>query len=517
MENIKNCLTLGQWSDIEGGAPQEILEKKILPNYLRERRWFAGKSKTIQSVSIRCRLRVPGSPIPSYLWLLSVGYSDSTKENYVMGTCFVPDREMPEEQMRPPVLCSITLGLENGWLCDATWCDSFRTDLIRHFATQSDIDFNGTHLKFKTSPLFHQVVRELPPSRLLNAEQSNTSIVYGNKLFLKLYRKVEPGVNPDVELSRFLTTEGNFTESPAWVGEIEWHTPEGTIGVGILQEMIPQSVVAWNYFMPMIKSAIGNPSYDRDELTTKIEQLGALTGAMHNALLPTTNNSDFTPEWLDTMELEEMRGRVMMEIAQNFDLLRQNLEKLSPRTKTMAVQLLDSQEDLVHILKDTYQAGANAMLMRLHGDLHLGQVLVSEDRMLVTDFEGEPGRSYEERRRKQPPVKDIAGMIRSFQYAIYSAKLFNEDKEIHEDDLIPLDNLLNHLVEVYLKAYCTTFERSDASCGDFTGFLRFFVIEKAVYELKYEINNRPDWAVIPIAGLQSAIRDWMESGMHYRA
>jgi maltose alpha-D-glucosyltransferase/alpha-amylase len=266
----------------------------------------------------------------------------------------------------------------------------------------------------------------------------------------------------------------------------------------------------------MIKSAVEDPAGSKDELLRKVEELGTLTAGLHNAMVPEKEIPEFTPEWLDSMELEGLRVRIMSEVATTFDLLRRNLNNLSPRTRVMAADLLKSKEDLVHILKETYMLGSNVMQIRLHGDLHLGQILVADDRMLVTDFEGEPGRSYEQRRVKQPPVKDLAGMIRSFQYAIYSSKLFSEDFGSAEEDFVPLENLLHQMTDCYIRSYMNAFHKSYFRDGDFNGFLQFFIIEKALYELRYEINNRPGWAVIPIAGLQSAIRDWTESGLHYR-
>lgn len=514
MDSVTNCLTLDQWSDIESPSSHETIERQILPPYLQQRRWFSGKSKTIRSITIANEIAITGPLIAPYLWLLQVEYTNNTTEMYIMAVCFIPERQMPEEQMRPPVFCSMQIGLESGWLCDADWCEDFRTAMFRHLALQSDITGKDSQLHFNVSSTFHRLQRDQPKSRLLNAEQSNTSIVYENSLFFKLYRKVEIGINPDGELSKYLTQQAQFSDTPAWMGDVEWQTPQGLVQVGILQQFIPQSMVGWNYFMPMIKSAVEDPDGNHDDLLHKVAQLGELSACLHNALLPERNLEAFSPEWFEVEDQEALRVRVMSELNDSFNLLRQNLNKLPPDARTLGLQLLESQQDLAAIVKETYLMSKNAMKMRLHGDLHLGQVLVADDRFFITDFEGEPGRCYEERRTKQSPVKDIAGMIRSFNYAVYSAKLSGGDSSNDDADYMPIENLLHRMSDTFLKSY-TGARKSDMSENDLNGFLRLFMIEKALYELRYEINNRPDWAIIPIAGLKAQVREWMGTDMYH--
>lgn len=482
MDNAKDCLKLNHWSEIETLASHEPIERNILPKYLNGRRWFAAKSREISSVTIVCQLRIPGELIPSYLWLLKVDYSDNTMERYVLPIAFIPEQKMPEEQMRPPVLCHVQIGLEPGCLCDASWSAEFRTSLMRHFTMQSNIDDTYSRLDFNVGPGFHSLTREMNGSRVLNAEQSNTSIIFSNKLFFKLYRKVETGTNCDIELSKFLTTEAQFKDTPAWMGDIQWHTSEGTFGIGILQQFMPGSNVAWNYFADLIKSD------DRDNLIHKVEQLGTLTAGMHQAL------GGLATDWFDEQDQESLRARVMSELTTSFEMLRDNMDKLPESAKSMGQQLLNAEHDIEHLVRDTYHMSSDAMKIRLHGDLHLGQVLVSNDRFFVTDFEGEPGRSFDERRLKQSPVKDLAGMIRSFHYAVFSAKPFNEN------DHIQLENLLHQMTDAYLRSYGSEVPE---------GLLKLFIIEKALYELRYELNNRPDWAIIPIAGLKMTVDEWM--------
>ncbi|HZY82465.1 MAG TPA: hypothetical protein VFE50_23225 [Cyclobacteriaceae bacterium] len=495
MKNITRCLSLNKWSDLGNRSSHEILEKNVLPGYLRERRWFAGKGREVNSVAVVNQLHIPGSNLSPYLWLLRVEYSDQTNEKYLLPVCFIPDRQLPEEQMRPPLLCKISLDLENGWLCDGTWCEEFRASLLKNFTLQSQIPGEDeSHMDFNANPAFVAQFKESQPSRVFHAEQSNTSIAFGDKFFFKLYRKVEPGINPDIELSRFLTVDSPFVGTPAWLGEVKWYTKDGPISVGILQQLLPGSTVAWNYLMPMIDHAIHDPGDNSNLLWQKLRQLGKLTSAMHEALGAHNSSADFAAESFTVAQQQALRTRVLSDVSETFELLKNSINKLPANAREAGLHLLDSQHELGHLIRDAYLFRTDGTAIRIHGDFHLGQVLVAGDQMLVTDFEGEPARRYDERRMKQPPEKDIAGMLRSFQYIIHTVA--------PNDDPALLEDVLHRMTDVYMRAY-------NNESPEINGVLRLFLIEKALYELRYEINNRPDWATIPIAGIMSVIKEGM--------
>jgi len=452
------------------------------------------------------------------MWLLQATYDDGTSEKYLLSVCFIPGK-VPDAQMQPPVLCRIQVGIANGWLCDAVWCDDFRMSIFRLFAAQARIGDDNQQVTFTTSPMFMRLSRDQQTSRVLNAEQSNTSIVIGNTLFLKLYRKVEMGVNPDIELSKFLSEEARFPDIPAWIGDIQWNTSAGPIGVGILQQLLPGSTVGWSYFLSKVKPAMRN--FEAGSFRDKIEQLGKLTAGMHLALSSRDDHSEFRTEPFEYHQQQEFITKLMSDVDDTFALLRNSIDKLSHDARESSMQLLEMEVELHHMLADIDLGGIHATLMRVHGDYHLGQILVFGDSFRVTDFEGEPGRSYEDRRTKQPAMKDIAGMIRSFQYLVYGSVLLDEaDKSVDKlnRQMPQVSNLYHDMTEVYLQSYTGAMANSNLVppvANDFRTLLRLYLLDKALYELRYELNNRPDWVIIPVTGLISTIQEWMESGVQH--
>jgi maltose alpha-D-glucosyltransferase/alpha-amylase len=513
------CLSLTNWYEITSSTTHESIAANILPGYLEERRWFAGKNNDVSYLKIIAQSTVSSTPLFSVLWLLEVNYVNHPTEKYLLPVCLIMDQHMPEEQMRPPVLCKIDVGGATGWLCDATWCDSFRMALFRNFAAQSNIAQDDEQLIFVTAPGFPRVAKEIQTSRLMHAEQSNTSIVFGKTLFLKMYRKVELGVNPEVELSKFLSQEASFYRTPGWLGEIVWHTSVGLIAVAILQELMPGTNNEWNELLKLV-SSIEKERTNKTEnaLWSKVNELGQLTADMHNALSSRSDIDEFKPEPYAGDQQHEFRNEVLAQVPDTFNKLRDSLDHLPANAKDLAQHLLDSEHDLQTIIKEINLHGEDAVKMRIHGDYHLGQIITSNNKMLVTDFEGEPGRSLDERRQKEPPVKDLAGMIRSFQYLVFTAAMsdrFSEGKKI-DDQIYQFENFLDRIEGTFLQSYRSSLKSQQLSGNNsenFMGLLQLFIIDKALYELRYELNNRPDWAIVPIAGLVTMVRKWTESSL----
>jgi maltose alpha-D-glucosyltransferase/alpha-amylase len=506
MDQKMPYMTIASWAEISNPPAQQQLEKEILPQFLPSRRWFGGKGKTIQTVRIQSQIEIPADRLPSLLWLVQVDYYDNTSEKYLLPVCFI-DTQF-EEQMRPPSLCTVRIGLAEGLLCDAESCSDFRMALFRLFAMQGRMISNEQQLVFTTATTFTRLSHDIQHSRVLNAEQSNTSIIYGNSLFLKLYRKVEPGTNPDIELSKFLSSETSFPNMPAWVGSIQWDTKIGPIGVGILQEFLPDCLTGWNYMLPFAKVVVEEDSIDA--MREKLESLAILTAEMHGALSSRNEMESFRPEPFDRGAQSYYAAQLLSQVHESFELLKNNLDRLPPETKTASRHLLEMQQELEHMLTEVDLTGLTTTRARVHGDFHLGQILVSNDKFMVTDFEGEPGRNLDERQAKQPVVKDVAGMIRSFQYLIYSVA--------QQKDPQRLEHLFREMSDLYVSTYTRSIAHEHLvpqTDSDLKTLLRLFILEKALYELSYELNNRPDWTIIPVTGLITTINDWMESGVQH--
>jgi maltokinase len=314
--------------------------------------------------------------------------------------------------------------------------------------------------------------------RPMGAEQSNSSVVFDEALALKLYRRVEAGVNPELELLRFLT-EREFEFVPALAG---WYGYSGRLmeaTLGVLQEFLPGARDGWELALEELSS-------DPDRFLARVGPLGEVTGEMHSALGSDATDPAFAPEEPSVESLGLLTATVDEEIERIFAGLPDDdaLEPIAGRGEEVRDQL----RMLTHV-------GAAGKVIRTHGDYHLGQTLQTDRGWVVLDFEGEPARTLPERRRKRSPLRDVAGMMRSFAYAASGSRILH--------GVEPPGDWEAHARDEFLAGYLDTADPSLLPAGrqGVEQLLSVFELEKAVYELRYELNNRPDWVPIPVAGI----------------
>jgi trehalose synthase-fused probable maltokinase len=314
--------------------------------------------------------------------------------------------------------------------------------------------------------------------RPVGVEQSNTSIVFGEKLILKAFRKVEPGVNPELELLRFLTAHG-FPHIASLAG---WYEVEGrqvSATLGILQEFLADARDGWELALDELTS-------DPEGLLDRLHALGRVIGELHTALGSDSSDPAFAPDEPSTEALSILTADVDEQIERVFlDL---------PDTEAVA-PILGRGQDVREKLNALSHVAAGGRVIRTHGDLHLGQTMLTDRGWVVLDFEGEPARPLPERRLKRSPLRDVAGMLRSFSYATAGVRLLRgaTAPEGWED----------RARERFLTGYHAAVDASLLPPGQQVAdqLLTVFELEKAVYELRYELNNRPDWVAIPVAGI----------------
>jgi trehalose synthase-fused probable maltokinase len=314
--------------------------------------------------------------------------------------------------------------------------------------------------------------------RPVGVEQSNSSIVFGDSLILKAFRRVEPGVNPELELLRFLSERG-FPNIAALAG---WYEFEGRFidaTLGILQEYVVGARDGWELALEELAS-------DPDGLLSRLHTLGQVTGELHTALGSDNSNPDFAPDEpsqealsLLTADVDEQIERIFLDL---------------PETDAIA-PIAGRGQDVREKLQALSHIGAGGRVIRTHGDYHLGQTMLSDRGWVILDFEGEPARPLAERRLKRSPLRDVAGMLRSFSYAAAGARLLRGTD-------VP-DEWEDGARDVFLEGYFDRVEPSLLPPGEAptNQLLAVFELEKAVYELRYELNNRPDWVSIPVAGI----------------
>jgi maltokinase len=343
--------------------------------------------------------------------------------------------------------------------------------------------------EFSPAEDFSALGRELGAVRLVSSEQSNSSVVFDDALILKVFRRLEPGINPELEMLRFLTEQG-FRNIPALGGWYEYSGGPLTATLGLLQEYVAGAIGGWELALGEIASA-------PESFLDRLGRLGEVTAHMHSALGADANDLAFAPEEPSVESLGLLTATVDEEIARVFLSLPTDDERLAP--------ILGRGEEVREQLRLLTHAGSSGRVIRTHGDYHLGQTLWKGKDWIILDFEGEPARTLVERRRKRSPLRDVAGMLRSFAYATTAA-------EQTRGAAVPED-WEERARERFLESYLETVDPTLLPPGDaaIDRLLAVFELEKAVYELRYELDNRPDWVGIPVTGIERLMHQAAEA------
>jgi maltose alpha-D-glucosyltransferase/alpha-amylase len=355
--------------------------------------------------------------------------------------------------------------------------------------------------------------------RRVSAEQSNSSIIYGDRIILKLFRRLQAGRNPDIEIGRFLTEKAHFNRIPTFLGSLEYLAAPGEpSAVAMMQRLIPNEGDGWTWTTEELERYYENCARTpfpqggeqaRDHVGAFLEAaavLGRRTAELHLALSSAADDPAFAPEPFDAREMEAQTADMQEEAMKAFDLLKTNLSALPDEILEIAGVALGRRRQIVDRLVLKAQDRDYGKRIRTHGDYHLGQVLRTKNDFVILDFEGEPARPLAQRRAKHSPLKDVAGMLRSFSYAA-NATLMTYTTRHPEDfaSLEPWASLWERTVRTeFLSTYREAIKTSNivpASEEDFRKLLDVCLLEKATYELMYELNNRPTWVRIPLAGI----------------
>jgi maltose alpha-D-glucosyltransferase/alpha-amylase len=351
------------------------------------------------------------------------------------------------------------------------------------------------------------------PIRRPKFQSSNTVVMLGERLFLKGYRQVRAGVNPEFEVGRFLTEVARFANCVPVAGAIEYIAADGTpTCLALLQGHVANQGDGWSYTLDYLErtcetrlGAAAEPPADvHGAYLSLVHTLGARTAELHQALALRTGDAAFDPEPLETGDLAGWKQRVHDDATATLTLLEQHLAQLPPPAQANARTLLDKRQGLLDRIEACGMPALACIKTRYHGDYHLGQVLVSNNDFIIIDFEGEPARPLAERRAKHSSLRDVAGMLRSFDYARWSAVLRDTYTDADRARITPLaDGWARETRETFLRAYDETARDGGlyASFAEVQGLIELFELEKALYELRYEIGNRPAWINVPLQGV----------------
>lgn len=491
---------------------------QLLPAFLPTQRWFAGKGRRIQKIEFERHAIWPNRPE----WLLATlhvwleGQPEPQLYGLPLALAWGDESEEKLKPLLPYALAKVRVRARMGLLYGAFGDESFCQNLVAMMVGSTQIPVGQGRLHAFATPVFAELAGDTPetlPVKRLKADSSNTNIAIGERLLMKAYRRLQTGVNPEIEIGRFLTKSG-FRNSAPLAGALEYENDHGErTALVLLQGFIANQGDAWSYTQDYLKrfldDCLQQPEMVReagDEIHRLYQifasTLGRRTGELHRTLAQTTGDAAFDPELITVADLSSWLGRIREEAIATFERLAQKRELLPESAQLLANRLLAECGALLGCLELTGPIDLEAIKIRYHGDYHLGQVLVAQDDVIIIDFEGEPSRTLEERRMKHSPLRDVVGMLRSFNYAAHAAlQPFTANKRMLAP---PIDGWERQTRAAFLNAYAEATRDSKGLHSDSTQaamLLKAFTLEKACYELRYELDNRPDWVDIPLGGL----------------
>ncbi|MBI5369529.1 MAG: maltose alpha-D-glucosyltransferase [Planctomycetes bacterium] len=545
----------GGWEALFSGAGRTRLEE-LLPAYLRTRRWFAGKARTIKAARVADAVPLGDVPPAARLCRIAVEYTDGSPESYFLPLALAESRATggPAKGVARAALVRLRSGGDGleGVVCDAQALPAFNAALLAAIGGRRR--WRGERGEVSGAPTlaFRRLCgpdETALPAHPVGGEQSNTSTRYGDRLILKLYRRLEPGVNPDLEIGRFLTETVAFPATPDVAGHLEYRPVGGRGGdevytLGILQSFVANQGDAWSYtldelerFFECVRARDPRgqgpqrhtgglwqridrtpPTVVRETCAGYLEiarRLGQRTAELHLALASSTAVPAFAPEPFTQHYQRAVYQSIHSSAGRVFSTLRRRCDTLPGDARATALRVLRLEGRIEQRLKTLLGRKLAAQRIRIHGDFHLGQVLFTGRDFVFIDFEGEPARPISERRIKRSPLRDVAGMLRSFHYAAQTA-LAREQAGTGGPGaraggggragagLAGWARLwYDWAASAYLRAWlaCARGPIVPAEREDLRLLTEAFLLEKAIYEVGYELSHRPDWVRIPLAGI----------------
>ena len=507
------------------GDQRKIIEREVLPTYVRNRRWFGSKARSISGMRVAEQVRVSNTPAEARIWFIEVTYRDAAAEIYTLPVNIVRgDRARDVAQTAPHAVIARFEGSEETLLHDAVWDARFREDLFQMMAGGQT--FAGKSGEVHGIPGATLATDAALNSHVLGVEQSNSSMIFDNKYFLKLYRKLEDGVNPDVEVTRFLSEQARFVNVPAFAGMIEYRRPktEPTV-ICAMQSAVTSEGDAWamtldsvSRFYERVLARKADLQADNvaagalvDDLIggvypERAKLLGQRTAELHLALASEADDKRFAPEPFNAMGQRSVFQNMRALLRRSWELLGKKLPHLPANFRDEAEEIHAAEKQILAHQQRILDRISGAAKIRIHGDYHLGQVLYTGKDFIILDFEGEPARPLSERKLKRSALRDVAGMMRSFQYAAYSA-LWQPSTRAEDVPFLErwADLWYRQMSGVFLQSYLRTSDHAPfipPREEDLQVMLEAYLLDKAIYEVGYELNNRPDWVVIPIRGIK---------------
>lgn len=522
---------------------EELLEDKnftkaflsdILEKYIVQQRWYGGKASKIKYIELPEYFRIQQKGEVYYGLLLEVNFLEAFYQHYFLPIAFVTDESFAEKDR----ILSLTLKGQKGFLIDALNLEAFRKLVFERIMTAVPND--TTKVQYHKSLYFKET--EYLSSRFMGLEQSNTSVIINDKAVIKFFRRIYADKNPDYEMSRFLSERKEYKNTPAYLGSISIiDNDNDNLTIALMQELVPNQGDAWDFMLRELDKVFHNLSHKhiridrlpkvglfqrmqiRDvppeiidwaglNIFVKLQTLAKRTAEMHIALGSEFEDTSFTPTHFNGDYEVWLKNRLLYQFQNRINTVENNLHRLQGRALELANIFLERKNEIRKKFVNFDWTKLKGERIRVHGDYHLGQVLVQGDDFYLLDFEGEPESTIRDRKVKQPPLKDVAGLFRSFHYAIYATIFSNTENYPHsQEELFRAGEILfRYFIGVFLETYVSLIQKQNLNIGynqERVFILKYCMLEKAVYELGYEMNSRPLWAVIPLEGIMNIINE----------
>jgi maltose alpha-D-glucosyltransferase/alpha-amylase len=553
------------WADLFSRHNLPLVEGEVIPGFLPRQRWFAAKDQRIEAARVTAQGEIAGpAPNPGdgrpYSYLLQIvearsagraagraaqGERQTAVTPYFLPLAAVwsPSGSDLRQALAPVTLAELRQFRREGALVDALSQDDFAlalADAIQHEATLPLAVGEGQvrEIRFRHTPLFSQTAT---PERLvvrrLGAEQSNSSILFEDYAVLKVYRRPQAGLHPEIEMARFLVERAGFANTPPLLATLELvdsgddadassgaPASSGASALGVLFGFVRNQGDGWtlalDYLLRYLDDALNEAAPDATPpgraadlpdpdhfFLALARQLGLRTAQMHRALAEHAGDDpEFAPEPISREDLAEWRHDLDVAAEGMLTRLERGRAGMEADVGSLADAVLEARSRLFDCIRTLAPDTIAAIKTRYHGDLHLGQVIAVQNDFYFIDFEGEPGRLLAARRRKSSPLRDVAGMIRSFDYAAIAA--VRQIAETRPAALPRMAELADAWRERAVDGFRAAYRKTMRGCRAYPtsklqakAMIDFFILEKAVYEVNYELTNRPGWVAIPLNGI----------------
>ena len=525
-----------QWKSLKKSDPAVTTWMQgEIRQYVKSARWYGGKASRDKLFIADHMLPIDYEGVRYYLLLIEIMYEEGFVHNYML-----PLAQSNPDNVENPKGIIAAIPKSKEVLADATYVAHFREAIFYYMRKGQLLDVHMGYLQFEKGRAFTNEDTAIT-SRLLNAEQSNTTIVYNDVYFCKFYRRLFRDPNPDIEMVQHLSEKCGFGHVPAFASSITWKR-KGIydVSIAMMQLKVENEGDAWTWTnarlaesfqniiakrtkgdsIPALKlfktrSFEGTPQIVREaignDLLHGVKMMAIRTAEMHIHLGHEPYNRLFTRSSYNGDYAVWLKNRINYQFEARYALLDKSLPKLKGLAKEYGRFFYENKTELKNRIYSFDEHDLTGQRTRIHGDYHLGQLLVSKGDFVILDFEGEPESTIHDRKVKQSPLKDVSGIFRSFHYAIY-ATIFNNKKITvkQQTELFEIgERIYSWMVAIFLNHYLKKAFDSTLNIGydhEIEYLLKYHLLEKAIYELGYELNARPDWAIIPLRGIYTILQ-----------